>query len=158
MSIEEAVYSLPATSTGLSMRGLTRCAEQFNEHVARLEKESFCSALLNLFIECSNLHKVELAVYANIGESNKKPYWPEVRYELDVTLSYFDEEGDDEGFYPEVLERSVKQLKYEYFTKELAEFCEDLTLSREQLFSNIGAPLYETPEALVSWIELDYKK
>jgi hypothetical protein len=149
----ERHFTLPETIDGEAGVVLTRCAQDFEAHLASLEKEVACAAIIQVFKRYPNLKEVSFFVLdAADDECLHQPVRARAVLEVEPSFQGYSPEDD---VWDETCD--ISKVLSTTLTPRISDFYEGLRLQRKQLLTPDGEPLFADLRALRTWIEIDLK-
>jgi hypothetical protein len=149
----ERLYTLPESVDGDMSFDVGQEAENFEAHVAMLEKERACSAILGVFKRHPHLDALQFIVQDGTDDEVMLSNGRRLQV-LDVT-PIFDETSREEDTWEEAC--AITRDLAGTLTARNGDFFECLTLQRSQVLSPKDESRFPNLRAMRSWIEIDLK-
>ena len=149
----ERQFALPETVDGDTAATIARCAEDFESHLAMLEKECACSGILAVFKQHP---KLEAMAFQVRDDTDDEPVLHSRRSNgvLDVE-TFFSPSHGDEDTWDETCDICLSLSGT--MTRRLADFYEGLRIARKQVLSPEDTPIFPDLRTMRLWIEFDLK-
>lgn len=149
----ERTYTLPETVDEGIVFDIGRQADDFEAHVAMLEKERACSAILAVFKQHPHLDTLQFLVQHGTDDEVTHLNGRRVQV-LDVT-PIFNEALRDEDTWDESC--AISRVLVRTLTVRNGDFFEGLILQRSQVVDAAGDSRFPDLRAMRAWIEIDLK-
>lgn len=149
----ERIYTLPETVDEGIVFDIGREVDDFEAHVAMLEKERACSAILAAFKQYPYLDTLQFLVQDGTDDEVMLPNGRRLQV-LDVT-PMFNAALQDEDTWDESC--AISRDLVRTLTVRNGDFFEGLVLHRSQIVDTAGESRFPNLRAMRAWIEIDLK-